>query len=139
MQISDIVSTVAADLKLDQPAAENVVGTILSVLNHEAEGTQVAALFAKLPGAQDLAQRYDVLTPVPGEQGGLLNTLGAALGERANVALHGVTRLMNSGLTVGQIRQAGALLIEQAKTAAGPELVENIVGSAGGLKGHFGF
>lgn len=140
MQIGDIVAAVATQLKLDQPAAENTVGTILSVLSHEGEGTQIQALFDKIPGAQELAQRFDVMTPEPGEQsGGLLNTLGAAFGERVNVAVHGVTRLMNAGLTVGQVREAGTVLIEQAKAGAGTQLVEDVLGSlGGGIKGHFG-
>lgn len=140
MQITDVVAAVATQLRLDQPAAENAVGTILSVLSHEGEGTQIEALFDKIPGARDLAQRYDVMVPMPGEQsGGLLNTLGAAFGERVNVAVHGVTRLVDSGLTVGQIREAGSVLVEQAKAAAGPKLVEDVLGSVGGgLKGRFG-
>lgn len=140
MQIGDIVAMVATQVKIDQPTAESAIGTILSVLNHESEGSQVKELFDKIPGAQDLAQRYDVMTATPGEQsGGLLNMLGAALGERANVAAHGVTRLMNSGLTIEQVREAGTLLVDRAKAAAGPQLVEEVLGSlGGGLKGQLG-
>jgi hypothetical protein len=57
---------------------EKVVGAIFSVLEHEAEGTSVSSFFAKIPGADGLAQRYDVMAA--GSAGGLLSLLQGALG-----------------------------------------------------------
>ena len=135
----DIVGQVATRLGLAQPAAENAVGTILSVIDHEAEGTQVDALFDKIPGARDLAQRYDVMAADPnGGGGGLMDMLGSALGEKAGALLKGVARLKEAGLTVGQVEQAGEQFFEQAKAAAGPDLVKEITDAVPGMASHLG-
>ena len=135
----DIVSQVATRLGLDQSAAENTVGTILSVIDHEAEGTQVDALFDKLPGARDLAQRYDVMAADPSSGGGgLMDMLGSALGEKAGALLKGVSRLKQAGLTVEQVEQAGDLRFQQAKVAAGPDLVKQITDAVPGMASHLG-
>ena len=136
----DIVSQVATRLGLDQSAAENTVGTILSVIDHEAEGTQVDALFDKLPGARDLAQRYDVMAADPSSGGGgLMDMLGSALGEKAGALLKGVSRLKQAGLTVEQVEQAGEQeFFQQAKVAAGPDLVKQITDAVPGMASHLG-
>jgi hypothetical protein len=135
----DIVGQVATRLGLDQPAAENAVGTILSVIDHEAEGTQVDTLFDKIPGARDLAQRYDVMAADPNSGGGgLMDMLGSALGEKAGALLKGVARLKEAGLTVGQVEQAGEQFFEQAKAAAGPDLVKEITDAVPGMASHLG-
>ena len=135
----DIVDQVATRLGLDRAAAETTVGTILSVIDHEAEGTQVEALFDKMPGARDLAQRYDVMAPDPNAGGGgFMDMLGSALSEKAGALLHGVSRLKKSGLSVEQIRQAGEQFFQQAEAAAGPGLVKEIADSVPGMASHLG-
>ena len=61
MDVQDIVNTIANQVNIDPLTTEKVVGTILSVLQHEAEGTSAATLFDKLPGSTELAQKYDVM------------------------------------------------------------------------------
>ncbi|TIS89645.1 MAG: hypothetical protein E5W88_22230 [Mesorhizobium sp.] len=61
MDVQDIVNTVSQKAGLDQATTEKVVGTIFSVLEHEAEGTSASFFFAKIPGADALAQKYDVM------------------------------------------------------------------------------
>ncbi|MGN6468784.1 MAG: hypothetical protein ACTHLC_04285 [Rhizobiaceae bacterium] len=135
----DIVDQVASRLGLDQAAAENTVGTILSVIYHEAEGTKVEALFDKIPGARDLAQRYDVMATDPNAGGGgLMDMLGSALGERAGALIHGVSRLRKSGLSVEQVRQAGEQFFQQVEAAAGPGLMKEIKEQVPGMAGHLG-
>ena len=65
MDVQDIVNTVSQKAGLDQATTEKVVGTIFSVLEHEAEGTSASSFFAKIPGADALAQKYDVLGAAP--------------------------------------------------------------------------
>jgi hypothetical protein len=135
----DIVGQVATRLGLDQATAEKTVGTILSVIDHEAEGTQVEALFDKLAGARELAQRYDVMAADPSSGGGgLMDMLGSALGEKAGALLKGISRLKESGLTVEQVEQAGEQFFQQAKAAAGPDLVKEITDSVPGMASHLG-
>lgn len=145
MNAQDIVAEVATQLKLDQPASEKVVGTIFSVVAHEADGTRMGAFFSSIPGALDLARQYDVMAPGANagqSSGGLLGTLstvlGSSLGEKTGALVNGLSQLRASGLDAGQIRQAGATLVERAKAAAGPDVVNEVVGSVPGLAGHLG-
>lgn len=135
----DIVDQVATRLGLDQPTAENTVGTILSIIDHEAEGTQVDALFDKIPSARDLAQRYDVMAPGASTGGGgFMDMLGSALGGKAGALLHGISRLKASGLSVEQVKEAGEQFFQQAEAAAGPGLVKEITDSVPGMATHLG-
>jgi hypothetical protein len=145
MNAQDIVDTVSQKLGLDQATTEKAVGTIFSVLDHEAEGTRMAEFFGSMPGASDLAKRYDVMTPAAndgGSSGGLLgalsSALGGSLGEKTGALINGISQLRSSGLDAAQIRQAGTMLIQQAEKAAGPEIVGEVIGSVPGLKGHLG-
>jgi hypothetical protein len=133
----EIVSAVASRLNIDNATAENAVGTILSILDHEAAGTKADALFDKLPGARDLAQRYDVMAE-PAGGGGLMGMLGSALGDRAGALINGMEKLKGLGLTVAQVEEAGKQLVEQAKTAAGPDTVNEVINDVPGLAGRLG-
>lgn len=140
MQIQDIVGPVSAKLGLDQATTEKAIGIIFSVLEHEADGTQVGTLFAKIPGAADLAHQNDVMAA--GEGSGLLGSLassfGGVFGSKAGALVNGITQLHDSGLDSAQIRQAGTMLVQKAEEAAGPELVGDVLGAVPGLKGHLG-
>ncbi|MBZ9957820.1 hypothetical protein [Mesorhizobium sp. BR1-1-14] len=142
MNVQDIVNTVSQKAGLDQATTEKVVGTIFSVLEHEAEGTKVSGFFAKIPGADDLARQYDVMAAGAAGGGGLLSSLqgalGGVLGEKAGALINGVAALKASGLDMAQIRQAGAALIQQAEAAAGPDLTNEVLGSVPSLKSHLG-
>jgi hypothetical protein len=145
MDIQDIVATVSTKTGLDPAKTENAVGIILSVLEHEAEGTRIAALFDNIPGAVDLARRYDVMAAhdeAAGTGGGLLGTLAStlrgAVGGKTGALISGIAQLRACGLDASQVSQAGAALLEQAKVAAGPKVVEEAMDSVPGLKSHLG-
>jgi hypothetical protein len=144
MDVQDIVNTVSAKAGLDQAVTEKVVGTIFSVLEHEAEGTSASNFFAKIPGADALARKYDVMAADAsgGSGGGLLSSLqgalGGVLGEKTGALINGVAALKASGLDMAQIQKAGATLVQQAEAAAGPDLTNQVLGSVPGLKGHLG-
>ncbi|TIT34352.1 MAG: hypothetical protein E5W76_25045, partial [Mesorhizobium sp.] len=80
MDVQDIVNTVSAKAGLDQAVTEKVVGTIFSVLEHEADGTSASSFFARIPGADALARKYDVMAAgaSSGSGGGLLSSLQGA-------------------------------------------------------------
>lgn len=144
MNVQDIVNTVSQKAGLDEPTTEKVVGTIFSVLEHEAEGTSVSSFFAQIPGADALAQKYDVMAAgaAAGSGGGLLSSLqgalGGVLGEKAGALINGVAALKASGLDMAQIRQAGETLIKQAEAAAGPDLTNQVLEQVPSLRGHLG-
>jgi hypothetical protein len=143
MDVQDIIYAISNKVDIDPTTMEKVVGTILSVLEHETEGTSVAALFDKLPGSLALAQRYDVMAEGEASGGGgllgsLTAALGDSLGEKAGALVNGFSRLQASGLSLEEIRKAGAELVEQAKAAAGPDAVEKALAEVPSLKGQLG-
>ncbi|RWC82029.1 MAG: hypothetical protein E5W65_25215 [Mesorhizobium sp.] len=142
MDVQDIVNTVSQKAGLDQATTEKVVGTIFSVLEHEAEGTSASSFFAKIPGADALAQKYDVMAAPAGGGGGFLSSLqgalGGVLGEKAGALVNGLAALKASGLDMAQIQKAGETLVQQAEAAAGPDLTNQVLGSVPSLKSHLG-
>ncbi|MGP2493181.1 hypothetical protein ACTDI4_16340 [Mesorhizobium sp. PUT5] len=143
MDIQDIVNTIANSANIDPATTEKAVGTILSVLQHEAAGTSLNQLFDKMPGSADLAQKYDVMAANAGGGGGgllgsLENALGGVLGEKAGALVNGIAQLKASGLDMEQIRQAGEALIKQIQVAAGPQLTDKVLGQVPSLKGQLG-
>ncbi len=140
MPIQDLVDTIATQANLDPQVAEKAAGTVLSLLQHEAP-EQAAMLFGKIPGATELAQSFDVMAS-GAQSGGFLssvsNMLGGAAGEKVGALINGVNALRESGLTVDQIREAGAAVLAHAKESADPKLVDQILDSVPGLRGHFG-
>ncbi len=143
MDAQSIVNTVAEKAGLDQAVTEKVVGTIFSVLEHEAEGTTASSFFARIPGADALAQKYDVMAAAPAGGGGgflssLQGALGGVLGEKTGALINGVAALKASGLDMAQIQKAGTTLIQQAQAAAGPQLTNEVLNSVPSLKGHLG-
>jgi len=143
MNAQDIISSVSTKTGLDPAKTEMAVGTILSVLEHEAGENRVAGLFNSVPGTEDLAHNYDVMATGNGNTGGgLLGTIGSAinglLGERAGALVNGVAQLRASGLDPEQIKQAGETLLQQAEAAAGPDTIKEIVDAVPGLKGQLG-
>lgn len=143
MDVQNIVNTVSQKAGLDQATTEKVVGTIFSVLEHEAEGTSISSFFARIPGAGALAQKYDVMAAAGGtSSGGFLSSLqgalGGVLGEKAGALINGVAALKASGLDMAQIQKAGTTLIQQAEAAAGPDLTNKVLASVPSLKSHLG-
>jgi hypothetical protein len=143
MDVQDIVNTIANQVNIDPLTTEKVVGTILSVLQHEAEGTSAETLFQKLPGSTELAQKYDVMAADAAAGGGgllssLTSALGGALGEKTGALIKGISQLEASGLSLEQIKEAGTALVEQAKTAAGPKAVNQALADVPSLKSHLG-
>jgi hypothetical protein len=142
MDVQDIVNTIANKVNIDPLTTEKVVGTILSVLEHEAQGTSAETLFDKLPGSLELAQKYDVMAAGAASGGGLLSSitsaLGGVLGEKTGALVNGLSALQATGLTLEEIQQAGTTLIQQAKAVAGPNAVNQVLADVPSLKSHLG-
>lgn len=142
MDVQDIVNTIANKVNIDPLTTEKVVGTILSVIEHEAQGTSAETFFDKLPGSLELAQKYDVMANGAANGGGLLGSLSSALGgmlgEKSEVLVKGIAALEASGLTLAEIQQAGTTLVQQAKVAVGPNTVNQVLDDVPSLKGRLG-
>lgn len=139
MNVETIVNTVANSLNIDPVTAGKAVGTIFSILEHEA-GPQAAAVIDKIDGAQDLATQNDVNNaPAPG---GFLGSIGSALGgmmgDKAGALVKGMAQLQGLGLDLSQISQAGQSILTHARQAAGPNAVANLMNEVPALKAHLG-
>jgi hypothetical protein len=106
---------------VDEEKAEKALGIILSLIRSEGDQKKVDALFAKLPGASELAARHK-----RSAGGGLLSKLGGG-------PLVAVTKLQGQGLSMAQIKSLGAEVLRYAKKKAGDKLVKDAAGSIPGL------
>jgi hypothetical protein len=140
MQMQELVDRIAQRLNIDAASAEKAAGTILSIIEQEGQGNKVGQLFAKLPGAQELARQYsvsgDASAPASGLGGVLSGIVSGVMGGKAQALLAGMNQLRSTGLSTAQIEGAGAEIFAYAKDNAGPQLVSQVVASVPGLSAY---
>ena len=130
MNLQSTIDEIATSTCLNATAAERAVGIILSVIQQDVDPKLSAQIFAKLPGAAELA----AANMVSASSGGFLSSIaGSVLGAKAGVAAAGLTQLENSGLTLAQIELAGEKLLAYVKANAGTSLAGKIAGAVPGL------
>jgi hypothetical protein len=125
--MDDLVSRVVAQTGLPPDKAERAIGIMLNLVRNQGEKAKVAELFAKLPGAEDLATRHG---GDGAKGGGLLGMLGGGL---MGGPLAAVTKLTAAGLSMDQIKVMGSETLAYAREKAGPQLVKDVAGSIPGL------
>jgi hypothetical protein len=119
--MQDLIDRISSRTGLDAAKSECVLGIVLGLLRTEGDPAKVGELFARLPGAADLAARHR------GDRGGLLGMLVRG-GPLAAVA-----KLTAAGLSMDQIKTLGTVTLDYAKDKAGDELVGEVAGSIPGL------
>jgi len=127
--VQDLVETIARETGLLPAKAEQALGIMFNLLRNEGDRGKVEALFAKLPGAAELAAREG---GDGAAKGGLLGLLGGGL---MGGPLAAISKLSAAGLSTDQIKQVGTLTLAHAKAKAGPDLVREVAGSIPGLSG----
>jgi hypothetical protein len=128
--MQDLIARIAAAADLDTGKAERALGIMLSLVRTQGNQAKVAELFAKLPGAEELAAKHG------GDgagKGGLLGILGGGL---MGGPLAAVSKLQAAGLDMEQIKTLGGVTLAYAKEKAGADLVRQAVGSIPGLGGY---
>ena len=131
MNLQSAIDEIATTAGINTTAAERAVGTILSVIQQEVEPSVASQIFAKLPGASELA----AANRVNASTGGFLSTIaGSVLGAKAGVVAAGLTQIENSGLSLAQIELAGEELLAYVKANAGATLASKIAGAVPGLR-----
>jgi len=125
--MDDLVTLVAERAGLPRDKAERAIGIMLNLVRNQGEKAKVAELFAKLPGADDLATRHG---GDGAKGGGLLGMLGGGL---MGGPLAAVTKLTAAGLSMDQIKIMGAEVLGYARARAGAQLVKDVAGSIPGL------
>jgi hypothetical protein len=84
---------------------------------------RVGELFARLPGADELARLHG-----GGSRGGFLGMLGGPLAA--------IGKLQAAGLNMDQIKQLGTETLSYAKEVAGDDLVKQVASSIPGLSSY---
>lgn len=125
--MQDLIARLTKATGLPEEKAEEALGIVLSLIRSQGNRGKVDALFAKLPGADDLAQRHG------GTGGGLLGKLGGGLMGGPLVA---ISKLQAKGLSMAQIKTLGSEVLSFAKEKAGDKLVKEAAGSIPGLSGY---
>jgi hypothetical protein len=128
--MQELIDRVRAASGLDEERAERAVGIILSLVRAQAPQDKVGALFARLPGAAELAARHG---GDGAAKGGLFGLLGGGL---MGAPLAAVGKLQAAGLSMGEIKAVGYEVLAYAKEKAGDGLVREVAGSIPGLSGH---
>lgn len=125
--MQDLIERVAEVAGLKTAQAEAALGIILSLIRNQGDPQKVEALFAKLPGAAELATSHG------GGKASLLGRLGGGLMGGPLVA---VSKLQAQGLSMEQIKLLGAEVLRYAREKAGDQLVREAAGSIPGLSNY---
>src|SRR6478752_175704 len=136
LTIDSFVDDVAKRSNIDPAAAETAVGTILSVIQQEANPSSVTQVFDHLQGAADLAQKHAVVAGSGTGMGGALSSLaGKVIGADAGVMVAAVAQIEQTGLTLEQIKNIGGGLLSYIKDVD-PALAKEIGDTVPGLREH---
>jgi hypothetical protein len=125
--MQDLIDKIVAATGLDAARAEKAVAIMLSLVKTQGNQAKVGELFAKLPGAAELASRHG---GDGAAKGGLLGMLGGGL---MGGPLAAISKLSAAGLSMDQIKVLGTLTLDYAKEKAGVQLVKDVAGSIPGL------
>ena len=136
LMIDSFIDDVAKRSNIDPAAAETAVGTILSVIQQEANSSTVTQLFDHLPGAADLAQKHAVVVGSGAGVGGALSSLaGKFMGANAGIMVAAMTQIEQTGLSMDQIKNIGGGLLSYIKDAD-PALAKQIGDAVPALRDH---
>lgn len=124
----DLIRRLTTVTGLEEAKAEVALGIILSLIKSQGNQQKVDALFAQLPGANELAARHG-----GAKGGGLLGRLGGGLMGGPLVA---ISKLQAAGLSMAQIKSLGTEVLRYAREKAGDKLVKEAAGSIPGLSAY---
>lgn len=128
--MQDLITRISSQTGLTPEKTEKALGIMLNLLKTQGNPGKVSELFARLPGAAELAARQG------GDgagRGGLLGMLGGGL---MGGPLAAISKLTAAGLSMDQIKQLGTLTLAYAREKAGADLVKEAAGSIPGLSGY---
>jgi hypothetical protein len=124
----ELVVRVTKATSLDEAGAEKAVGIILSLIRGAGDRHKVDELFARLPGAEALAEKHAGAA----SGGGLAGLFGGAFGG----PLAAIAKLQAAGLSMEEINVLGRELLGFAREQAGEPLVDEVAGSIPGLSSY---
>jgi hypothetical protein len=128
--MQELIARIVTKTGLAPERAEKALGIMLSLVKTQGNQQKVGELFAKLPGADELARRHG---GDGSRGGGLLGMLGGGL---MGGPLAAISKLQAVGLNMDQIKQLGSETLTYAKEVAGDDLVKQVAGSIPGLSAY---
>jgi hypothetical protein len=128
--MQELIARIVTKTGLDPKRAEKALGIMLSLVKTQGNQQKVGELFARLPGADELARQYG---GDGSRGGGLLGLLGGGL---MGGPIAAISKLQAAGLSMDQIKQLGSETLAYAKEVAGDDLVKQVVGSIPGLSAY---
>jgi hypothetical protein len=118
--MDELIARLVANVGVDNATAEKSVGIILDFLVKEGPPDNVQPLIDKLPGAQALIEAQQA-----SNTGGGMFAMGGLMGAG--------TKLMGTGLSMGQVQAVTKEIIAYAREKAGEDAIGEIVGAIPGL------
>jgi hypothetical protein len=128
--MQELIARIVTKTGLDPKRAEKALGIMLSLVKTQGNQQKVGELFARLPGADELARQYG---GDGSRGGGLLGLLGGGL---MGGPIAAISKLQAAGLSMDQIKQLGSETLVYAKEVADDDLVKQVVGSIPGLSAY---
>jgi hypothetical protein len=118
--MDELIARLVANVGVERSAAEKAVGIIFAFLRKEGPPDKVAALLARVPGAEALAQAQEAA-----DAGGGMFAMGGLMGAG--------TKMMAAGLSMGEVQGVTREVIAYAREKVGDEAVGEVVGAIPGL------
>ena len=106
------------------------MGILLNLVATQGDKTKCRDLFAKLPGAEELAKTHG------GDGAGGGGLMGMLAGGMMGGPLAMITKLQAIGLSIDQIKQVGTLTLDHAKKVAGVRAVRAAAANIPGLNSY---
>lgn len=129
----ELVERISVNVGIDEDTATRAVSIILHFLQSEAPPEMVARIVASIPDAADVLSS----DARPAKPGGLIGSIGAALGGLVGGGMGGImatfTMLSEAGLDMDQVQGVTREVIAFARETAGDEPVDEVLGSIPGL------
>ena len=135
--IEQLVSQIATKVGIPESMARQGVGVVLGLLKKDGDPGAVGELFAKVPGAEGLAEQYadGAKASAGGPMGGLMGRLGGMLGGKAGSSMSALAAFQQTGLSPEQGKQMLPIAKDFLSQHADEATVQRALGSVPALKG----
>ena len=126
--MDELVNLISEKVGIDTALTRRAIGIVLAFLQREGPETEVNALVAALPGADQAIAEAGASS----QGGGLMGALGSLMGGSGGIMALG-SELTAAGLSMGQMQTLGQELFAYGREKAGEDVMGAIVGEIPGL------
>jgi hypothetical protein len=135
--IDQLISQIVAKVGVPEAAARQGVGVVLGLLQKQGDQGAVSEIFAKVPGAEALAQQYapGAAKAAGGPMGGLLGKLGGMIGGKGGDTMSALAAFQQTGLSPEQGKAMVPVAKDFLAQHVGEDTTRRAIGSVPALKG----